>query len=218
VVGGLDPKDGLPDLDRIGGALGLLRLGRPEDALRALETVEGGGPMLALLRAEVAGEAGDPIVAERYARASVEASPDLAWAWVLLGEALEAGGKQDAAAAWDVLPRSVASASVPGTSTPAPRQSAGAAPKHFGAARPCFSKTESVWLPKRSSLRSRGTRCIGLTRRCGSREPKQPQAGPRLACSAWHAPCGRPGILASAPSSGFCCVRCGRNRTYPING
>jgi arylsulfatase A-like enzyme/Flp pilus assembly protein TadD len=98
VVGGLDPKDGLPDLERMGGAMGLLKSGRPEEALRALESVEGGGPMLALLRAEAAGELGDPVVAERHARTALEVSPDFAWTWVLLGRALEAGGKSEAAA------------------------------------------------------------------------------------------------------------------------
>ncbi len=99
VVGGLDPKQGLPDLRRMGQAMGLLAAGRAGEALAALEHVRGGGPMLALLRAEAAAEAGDAAVAERHARAAIEASPGFAAAWLLLGEALEADGRGDDAAA-----------------------------------------------------------------------------------------------------------------------
>ena len=71
-VGGVDPKDAMPELDALGKALARLTEGRPEDALEQLGQIGEGGAFVELLRADVALRAGRADLAEQHARAALE--------------------------------------------------------------------------------------------------------------------------------------------------
>jgi tetratricopeptide (TPR) repeat protein len=98
VVGGTDPKDGLPQVTALLRAMILLAQGRPAAALGEIPEEEGSSYLLDLYRSMASLEAGDPQAAERYARSSVEHSPGSLDARIALGRALEGLGRWDAAA------------------------------------------------------------------------------------------------------------------------
>ena len=93
-VGGVDPKDAMPQLRALGEALGGLLQGRPEDVLEQLEQLDEVGPVVELLRADVALRAGRGDLAERYARAALE-----------LGGGHEHGARLNLAEAYEVQGR-----------------------------------------------------------------------------------------------------------------
>jgi tetratricopeptide (TPR) repeat protein len=102
VVGGPDPKDEMGLLLTMVEAETALTAGRPVEALALLRPLgEAGevGAAVSALRAAAAIGASEPGEAERDARAVIEAEPGRADVLVLLGQALEAQGRFEEAAA-----------------------------------------------------------------------------------------------------------------------
>ena len=75
VVGGMDPKDGLPQVTALIRAMILLGDARPQAALEELSKQEGSSYLLDLYRSEAALRSGKLELAEQYARSSIEHSP-----------------------------------------------------------------------------------------------------------------------------------------------
>jgi arylsulfatase A-like enzyme len=97
-VGGTDPKDGLAQVMQLQAAIGLMEVGRPEQALAVLEPLEGGGYVFDLHRSEAARRAGRVEAAERFARAALAEAPAVPAVHLTLGEALEEQGRLEEAA------------------------------------------------------------------------------------------------------------------------
>jgi arylsulfatase A-like enzyme len=98
-VGGPDPKDRMPTLRALAEAETLLGQGRPAEALARLDSVDESGLGISALRAVAALAAGEPLRAERAARAALADAPGRADLQVLLGRALEARGSWEGARA-----------------------------------------------------------------------------------------------------------------------
>lgn len=111
VVGGIDPKDGLPQVTSLLRAMILLGDARPQAALDELSKEEGSSYLLDLYRSKAALRSGKPELAERYARSSVEHSPASLDCRIALGRALEARGQWDEAEEVYILAREVDSSS-----------------------------------------------------------------------------------------------------------
>lgn len=88
-VGGLDPKEQMGVLATLNRGLEILTAGRPGEALALLEPLGDQGPQLAVLRAAAALRAGNPVIAERDARAALRDDPARGDALLLLAQALE---------------------------------------------------------------------------------------------------------------------------------
>ncbi len=102
VMGGPDPKDMLPTVwKRRGEATALMAQGRPEEALKILESIQNGGWHIAITASQAAIAAGEAAVAERFARKAIALEPGSAYAHSILGRSLEEQRRtQEAAAAY----------------------------------------------------------------------------------------------------------------------
>jgi arylsulfatase A-like enzyme len=89
VVGGADPKDGLPLVQAVLQAVILIAEDRPRQALGLLEGESGSSYLLDLFRSRAAHGAGEPELAEQYARSALAHSPASVEAHVALARALE---------------------------------------------------------------------------------------------------------------------------------
>ena len=98
-VGGTDPKDRIGGIIKLAEARMYLGSGRPELALKLLESEPEEGGWVAHVRSEGALALGDAEEAEHQARKMVAAQPDLAESFVALGKALEARGRMEEARA-----------------------------------------------------------------------------------------------------------------------
>ncbi len=96
-VGGVDPKDALPEAEAMLRAMQRLSAGEAEEALALLKGLESGGYYLDLTRTEAALAVGDAVAAERYARAALAQASHLHGSHVALGQALLAQGRLDEA-------------------------------------------------------------------------------------------------------------------------
>jgi tetratricopeptide (TPR) repeat protein len=97
VVGGIDPKDRMEDLETLREALTLLKLRRGPEAMERFETLRSGGFEIEVLRGEAALLAGQLDAARESARRAQRVDPERASAIVLLGRIEETAGQADAA-------------------------------------------------------------------------------------------------------------------------
>jgi choline-sulfatase len=95
---GADPKDEIGLLGEIEAAQREIDAGHLDAALARLALIAGGGTAVPALRAAVAIGAGDPVVAERDARAVLERQPGRSDLWIVMGRARAAQGELAAAA------------------------------------------------------------------------------------------------------------------------
>jgi len=98
-VGGPDPKDRIDGVVKLTEARMHVGAGRPELALKLLESQPEAGGWVAYVRSESALALGDTHEAEAQARKMVAAQPGLAEGFVALGKALEAQGRVEEARA-----------------------------------------------------------------------------------------------------------------------
>jgi choline-sulfatase len=92
-VGGPDPKDRVDGIVKLTEARMYMGSGRPELALKLLESEPEAGGWVAHVRSESALALGDAVEAEAQARKVVAAQPGLAEGFIALGKALEAQGR-----------------------------------------------------------------------------------------------------------------------------
>jgi tetratricopeptide (TPR) repeat protein len=97
VVGGLDPKDHVHEVDRISQASTWLALGRPERALDELEGLSTITTRVLYLRARAAGELGRLDLVEQAAEEMLRRDPDDSMALSTLAVALSGSGRADQA-------------------------------------------------------------------------------------------------------------------------
>lgn len=96
-VGGVDPKDGLANVNTLFEAWHRAAKDPSADSLAMLASIEGGGYVRTLVGADIALTAGDLEAAERFARDSVRNAPGFWESHTTLGRALEAQGRLDEA-------------------------------------------------------------------------------------------------------------------------
>jgi len=98
-VGGPDPKDHLAVIFEVQLAQVSMAEGKPGEALARLRALGDAGPAVAGLRAAAAVNAGEPVAAERDARAALQALPGRTDLRSVLALALDAQGRGDEAVA-----------------------------------------------------------------------------------------------------------------------
>jgi len=183
--GGTDPKDGLAQVMMLHTAVSLMAAGRPDEALAALETIDGGGYVFDLHRSEAARRAKRAELAERFARAALAQAPAVAGVHVALGEALEDQGRfEEAAQCFEEAVRLDPASSDPivglGRIAEARGEVAQAARLFERAADSRSGSAEALW--RLAALRiEEGGRVGDLLSRLSAEEKDQPGAAIRLA-------------------------------------
>ncbi len=210
-VGGIDPKDGVAVASALQVGISLMAAGRPAEALQLLEPLADGGYQLDVYRAEAARRAGDPVLAERYARAAVARAPRARSPHEVLGEALEARGRwEEAARAFEDASQLDPAAAEPSVGLGRVAEARGepeAAARYFAqAAESRSGSAEALW--RLAALRiERGEPALELIAKVPAAELERPEAAVRLARA--EARAGRTDsalarlrrALASAPAS-----------------